>query len=45
MAKQPLPQPKRGNRADAKRTAEALVVDQPLQDMTWQKQQSHRLES
>jgi len=42
MAKQPLPQPKRGNRANAKRkTAEAVVVaSEMLQDMTWQKQQN-----
>ena len=42
MAKKPLPQPKRGNRADAKRkTAEALVVaSAKLQNMTWQKQQN-----
>ena len=42
MAKKPLPQPKRGNRADAKRkTGEALVVaSAKLQNMTWQKQQN-----
>jgi len=42
MAKEPLPQPKRGNRANAKRkTAEAVVVaSEKLQDMTWQKAQN-----